>query len=531
MSSSHSSHPEDEERAGLLSGSEPGRKNARNKLLVIILGVIGISLIVIGLTAIWADQKLPIKRNVILMISDGFGPASETFAREYYQYVNDLKYNYMTPLDEILVGSSRTRSSDSLVTDSAAGATAFSCAKKTYNGAIGVDPDKFPCGTILEAAKAIGMVTGLVATSRITHATPASFSAHVVLRAMEDSIALQQVGNYPLGKQVDLMFGGGKCYFLPNTSSGSCRSDERNLLQEAEEGGFKNLLTRNEFDVIDTSSVKLPLMGLFTLDHMSYEIDRDQNVEPSLKEMAKKALDILESNNDKGFFLMIEGSRIDMAAHDNDPGTHVHEILAYHETISVVRKFVDEHPGTVLISVSDHETGGLSLARQTAPNYPQYRWFPDVISRIKNSSYILATQLRSYWDDDRISFINKTILNDGLGINDFTQDDLDYLNQNLTKQSYIDYLANLTSWRAELGWATHGHSSVDVNLYAYGMNIEALRGNHENTDIGEFIKNYLNLDLDDITLKLNSNNASFHLSNVNISNYNADHLEHYHHLH
>ncbi|CAG8559372.1 8364_t:CDS:2 [Diversispora eburnea] len=262
---------------------------------------------------------------------------------------------------------------------------------------------------------------------------------------------------------------------------------------------------------------------------MSYEIDRDQNVEPSLKEMAGKALEILESHSDKGFFLMIEGSRIDMAAHENDPGTHVHEILEYHETVAVVRKFIDKHPGTVMISVSDHETGGLSLALQKIPN-PIYRWYPDVISRIKNSSYILAQRLKSYWDDDRTSFINKTILNDGLGINDFTQDDLTYLNQNLTSQEYIYYLANMTSWRAELGWATHGHSGVDVNLYAYGMNIEAIRGNHENTEIGEFIKNYLNLDLDSITLELNSNNDSFHLSNVNISNYNADHLEHYHHL-
>ncbi|CAG8559393.1 8365_t:CDS:2 [Diversispora eburnea] len=243
MSSSHSSHPEDEETAGLLSGSGPERKNARNKLLAIILGAITISLIVIGLTAIWADPN-------------GFGPTSETFAREYYQYVNDLKYDYMTPLDEILVGSSRTRSSDSLITDSAAGATAFSCGIKTYNGAIGVDPNKSPCGTILEAAKAIGLITGLVVTSRITHATPASFSAHVVSREMEDVIASQQIGNYPLGKQVDLMFGGGKCFFLPNTSSESCRPDQRNLLQEAEEEGFKNLLTRNEFDALDTSSVK-----------------------------------------------------------------------------------------------------------------------------------------------------------------------------------------------------------------------------------------------------------------------------------
>ncbi|RKO88662.1 alkaline-phosphatase-like protein, partial [Blyttiomyces helicus] len=115
----------------------------------------------------------------------GFGPASETLARNYYQATHDVPYNHQLPLDTILVGSSRTRSSSSLVTDSAAGATAFSCGVKTYNGAIGVFPDGRPCGTVLEAAKAIGYHTGLVATSRITHATPASFASHVSSRGDE----------------------------------------------------------------------------------------------------------------------------------------------------------------------------------------------------------------------------------------------------------------------------------------------------------------------------------------------------------
>ncbi|CAG8529204.1 15899_t:CDS:2, partial [Acaulospora colombiana] len=215
---------------------------------------------------------------------------------------------------------------------------------------------------------------------------------------------------------------------------------------------------------------------------MSYEIDRDATEEPSLREMSEKAIGILESltaNSDKGFFLMIEGSRIDMAAHSNDPGTHVHEILAYHQTVEAVRNYVDNHPGTVVISVSDHETGGLSLARQINASYPEYLWYPDVISRIKNSSYALAVQLSNYWKDDRLKFINETVLRGSLGIDDFTDEEVAFLNKNQTNQAYEYYLANLTSWRAQLGWATHGHSSVDVNLYAHGDNSEMLRGNHE----------------------------------------------------
>ncbi|KAJ2890155.1 vacuolar alkaline phosphatase, partial [Coemansia aciculifera] len=190
------------------------------------------------------------KRNIILMISDGFGPASETMARNYVQQINDLPVGFQSPLDEILVGSSRTRSKSSLVTDSAAGATAFSCLLKTYNGAIAVADDKLPCGTVLEAAKLQrGMLTGLVATSRITHATPASFSAHVTHRDMEDLIAEYQIGNYSLGPVVDLMFGGGRCHFMPNTHANvSCRMDARDLWSEARAAGFNTLSTRKQFD-------------------------------------------------------------------------------------------------------------------------------------------------------------------------------------------------------------------------------------------------------------------------------------------
>ena len=130
------------------------------------------------------------KRNVILMISDGFGPASETLARDYVQALSNGGPTTMLALDSILVGSSRTQSSSSYVTDSAAGATAFSCAMKSYNGAIAVDPQQKPCGTLLESAKELGYKTGLVATSRITHATPATFAAHVPFRDME--VCLEQ---------------------------------------------------------------------------------------------------------------------------------------------------------------------------------------------------------------------------------------------------------------------------------------------------------------------------------------------------
>jgi alkaline phosphatase len=150
------------------------------------------------------------KRNLIFMVSDGMGPASLSLTRSFRQYTEDLPIGDGLVLDQHFIGSSRTRSSSSLVTDSAAGATAFSCGKKSYNGAISILPDHTPCGTVLEAAKKAGYMTGLVVTTSLTDATPACFASHARIRSEEDLIAEQEVGNHPLGRVVDLMFGGGR---------------------------------------------------------------------------------------------------------------------------------------------------------------------------------------------------------------------------------------------------------------------------------------------------------------------------------
>jgi alkaline phosphatase len=128
-----------------------------------------------------------------------------------------------------------------------------------------VGPDKMPCGTVLESAKIHrNMKTGLVVKSRITHATPAAFSAHISWRDAENDIAEHQLGYTPLGRTVDLMLGGGLCEFLSNTTEGSCRMDNRDLLEEGKEDfGWNTIRSRQEFDQLDETRVELPLMGLF----------------------------------------------------------------------------------------------------------------------------------------------------------------------------------------------------------------------------------------------------------------------------
>ncbi|KAL8922672.1 MAG: hypothetical protein Q9208_004985 [Pyrenodesmia sp. 3 TL-2023] len=472
----------------------------------------------------WKNGRPTGKRNLIFMVSDGMGPTSLSLTRSFRQTETGLPIDDVLVLDEHLIGSSRTRSTSSLVTDSAAGATAFSCGQKSYNGAISILPNHDPCGTVLEAAKRAGYMTGLVVTTRITDATPACFAAHVNHRDEEDRIAEQEVGEHPLGRVLDLMLGGGRCHFLPNTTDGSCRKDDRDIVDLAKKNGFSYVSDRKGFDGLNFgSNVKLPLLGLFASTDIPYEVDRRNmnDIYPSLDEMARTALVALQSateDSDKGFFLMIEGSRIDHAGHGNDPVAQVHEVLAYDTAFASVLDFLDQDDVEgVLVGTSDHETGGLATARQLHDTYPEYHWFPAVLANATRSAENLAYQLRDHIAGEHISpldtgiktpprsssssssdlesYIRTHLLSHGLGIHDPSAPELTRLLHTATDPwpaSYI--LADMISRRAQVGWTTHGHSAVDVNVYASSpAQARPLRGNNENTDVGVFLREYLDL--------------------------------------
>jgi alkaline phosphatase len=182
------------------------------------------------------------------------------------------------------------------------------------NLGIALNDDGLPLGTVLEAAHLQGMLTGLVTTSRITHATPASFIAHIYDRDLEDKIAELQVGEgHPMGPVVDVMLGGGKCFFLPNTTSGSCRKDTKDVVAIGKKNGYNVLTDRSGFDALQKgANATKPYLGVFTSGHMSYEVDRNHSKEPSLLEMSETALTTLEKWSEEkgtGFFIMIEAAR------------------------------------------------------------------------------------------------------------------------------------------------------------------------------------------------------------------------------
>ncbi|MCB2199178.1 alkaline phosphatase [bacterium] len=283
-------------------------------------------------------------KNIILMIGDGMGLGHVAMTRFYAVGANGRLTMERFPVTSFV----NTHSAKQLVTDSAAAATAMSTGVKTNNKMISVTPDMLELPTVLELAEKKGLSTGLVATSTVTHATPASFAAHEKKRKDEDKIAADMTAS-----GVDVLMGGGREYFVGPDDSEGKRDDDRDLFREFADHGYDTVTTRE--GMLKSTGDKL--VGLFEYHAMTSEGD-----EPTLREMTAKALDIL-SRNENGFFLMVEGSQIDWAAHDNDPDGIVYHTLHFDLAIREALEFAKKDGQTLIIVTADHETGGVTIPK------------------------------------------------------------------------------------------------------------------------------------------------------------------------
>jgi len=319
-------------------------------------------------------------KNVILMIGDGMGYAQMTAARmekaegnlsmymDTRLYMDDMEYG----------GHSSTHAADSFITDSAAAVTALATGQKTDIGVINQDAsavkgqkDGENLTTIQQLAEGAGKSTGVVSTTRITHATPAGFYAHVNDRDAEDLIAEQ-----PIGSGLEVALGGGLRHFLAQNEADisgvkSSRKDDRNLLKEASSLGYAVIINRSGFDRVNGSSTE-GLLGLFDESHMLYERQRinQSEPEPSLAEMTEKAIEIL-SQDPEGFFLMVEGGRIDHAGHERSYDNITADTLAFDEAVKVALDYANQSGETLVIVTADHECGGLVLSALDYENYSE----------------------------------------------------------------------------------------------------------------------------------------------------------------
>lgn len=272
-------------------------------------------------------------RNVILMIGDGMG-LSQVFSG--FSSNNDQLYIQYAKY----IGFQKTKSKSKYTTDSAAAGTALATGTKTTNGTLGMDSNLNPVTSILEIANEHEKATGLVAACKITHATPASFIAHVKNRGQYEDIA-----KFFVTDKLNVFIGGGMEDF-------DNRKDSISLLPNLKAKGFQVATTQDQVNKIKKGKIA----GLLAPGHIAKYPERGE----FLPENTQKALDILSKNRD-GFFLMVEGSQIDWGGHDNDVGYIVEEMLDFDRTIGEVLKFAQEDGHTLVIITADHETGGLSI--------------------------------------------------------------------------------------------------------------------------------------------------------------------------
>ncbi len=296
-----------------------------------------VSAIAIMSTNINAQNDTP--KNIILMIADGVG-ISQISASQFYSSMPSNYERFKT------IGLIKTSSASSLITDSAAGATAFSTGRKTYNGSIAVDTDSIPLPTILEDLQKKGFETGLIATSTITHATPASFYAHQKWRKMELEIAEDLTT-----ANVNFFAGGGRSFF-------ENREDGKNLVKTLEDQGYVMQLDR-----LDPSKKmrKSKKYGYLLADEGMPRLIDGRG--PFLYDATKLGLKKL-SKSKGGFFLMIEGSQVDWGGHANDADYLISELIDFDTVIGQVLDYAEKDGNTLVIVTADHETGGFTLASE-----------------------------------------------------------------------------------------------------------------------------------------------------------------------
>jgi len=328
---------------------------------------------------IWFSPALGAEaKNVILLIGDGMGPEPVGLAIYYNRFMNGMekRLNMERLMAAGNTGYCLTYQYGTVVTDSASAATALASGVKTRDAIIGKDHDGRPMKTITDIAIQLGKSAGLISNTRITHATPAAFYAHIIHRDMENEIASQLVERGDL----NVALSGGAQHFIPagrkveehpdlkgiSKKAGwgaSTRKDNRDLIGEAKSKGYAIVANDRELSALEAKNTD-KVLGLFSASGFPSAIDRQPDHRtgvPTLSQLTEKALEILKKNP-QGFFLMVEGGQVDWVAHGNDVASVLHEMLEFDQAIGVAMAFAESNPDTLIVLTADHDTGGLAIA-------------------------------------------------------------------------------------------------------------------------------------------------------------------------
>ncbi|WP_053072103.1 alkaline phosphatase [Rossellomorea marisflavi] len=418
------------------------------------------------------------KKNVIFMIMDGTNSDAVTLSRWYK--------GSPLHLDGILTGGVRTYSAESAITDSAAAGTAMATGVKTKADYIGMDPEGRPLITVLEAVKLNGYATGIISTSPVQHATPAAFTSHAITREEFSSIGEQQVY-----QDLDVVLGGGAAWLAPKQKNHPqddamlktdqvTRKDGEDLKKSLRDAGYAYVDTRKEL-LLEPSAGKL--WGAFASEDLAYDLDRRELKphEPTLSEMTRSAISHL-SREKKGFFLMVEGSKVDWAAHQNDPVGMISEILSFDRAVGEALAFAKKDGNTMVVAVTDHGNSGLTIGNADLDGSYKYQSVKHFIDPLKKARLTV---------DGAASLLEGKDAGHALAAYGL---DSQSCRWSPSKKELKAQMTSSLSQKAGLGFTTHGHTGEDVFLYAFGPGKPS--GLLENTDLPVKMADFLGFSLD-----------------------------------
>ena len=422
-------------------------------------------------------------QNIIMVIGDGMGPAYTT-AYRYYSDTPQTDHVEETVFDRHLKGMSSTYPAtvSGIVTDSAASATALSTGVKSYNGAIGVDVNKQAVETVLEWAKLQGKKTGVIVTSQINHATPASYLVHNEYRKNYNAIADSYIDD---GIKADVLLGGGWQYFI---------RPDRNLVREFKAAGFHYI---DNYEDLTSLPKNKPVLGLFADKGLPWALDdtNKHRLAAMTKAGVHQLIDLQQTDNvvDNGFFMLVEGSQIDWAGHSNNISDAMAEMDDLAKALEYLEHFVEHHPNTLVVVTADHSTGGFTIAANG-----KYEWHAENLRTMKHSvSYIgkkLSTQ--DITIDHTMTLFNFALTpNELVLLKDSKKEVIanqdSRIDQSKTNTATVIALTkqvkHIMDQRSNSGWTSGGHTAIDVPVFAFGKHSELFNGLQDNTDIAKKI--------------------------------------------
>ena len=411
-------------------------------------------------------------KYIFYFIGDGMGPShvlgTELYLGELQGVIGRPQKLCFTQFPESAFVT--TFSASNGVTDSAASGTALSTGTKTYNAAIGVDSNKQPIYSVATFLDQAGMAIGVATTVPINHATPSAFYAHNVDRNNYDSIA-----PWMLRTGYDFYAGGDP----------KCNDNTRKeLYRQAAEEGYTIARGYADYNRLADSAEKMMLYQKEVSTELPYAINRNAD-DLTLAQITAAGIDFLEDKSKKGFFMMIEGGKIDYAAHNDDGATVFQEVLDFNAAIEVALEFYKKHKDeTLIIVTADHETGGLVLGYSSEYKLNLKALETQKVS-VERMIEILQGEKETTWG--RI----EELVKENIGVSlrkKYAADEKVTVDYNLASEIAYNAIYDLNR-KALLSWASGNHSGTFVPLFAIGKGAEKFNGVIDNTDISRIIKN------------------------------------------